>query len=336
MTNEVGEAARRARRALIIGITGQDGAYLSRLLLRRGYEVHGTSRVARPAVLGGLRTLGIESRVAVWPMAPGDFRSVAQTLSRVQPDEIYNLSGQSSVSASFEQPIETLDSVVVATGNLLEAIRFLQLDTRFYNACSGECFGDTGAQPADENTPFRPRSPYAVAKSAAFWLVANYREAYHLKACSGLLFNHESPLRPEHFVTRKIVTAAVRIAAGSDERLKLGNLSVRRDWGWAPEYVAAMYRMLQVDEPQDCVVATGETIALSEFVERTFARLGMDWRDHVDTDSRLLRPSEAAISAGNPRRAEQLLGWRAQVRVDGVIERLIAHAQGRPMEDDDA
>ncbi len=336
MTNEVVEPTRRARRALIIGITGQDGAYLSRLLLQRGYEVYGTSRVARPAVLGGLRALGIESRVAVSPMAPGDFRSVAQTLSRVQPDEIYNLSGQSSVSASFEQPIETLDSVVVATGNLLEAIRFLQLDTRFYNACSGECFGDTGALPADENTPFRPRSPYAVAKSAAFWLVANYREAYHLKACSGLLFNHESPLRPDHFVTRKIVTSAVRIAAGSDERLQLGNLSVRRDWGWAPEYVAAMYRMLQVDDPQDCVVATGETIALSEFVERTFARLGMDWRDHVDTDSRLLRPSEAAISAGNPRRAEQLLSWRAQVRVDGVIERLIAHAQGRPMEHDDA
>jgi GDPmannose 4,6-dehydratase len=318
-----------ARRALIIGITGQDGAYLSRLLLQRGYEVHGTSRVARPAVLGGLRALGIEAQVKVSPMAPGDFRSVAQTLSRVQPDEIYNLSGQSSVSMSFEQPIETLDSVVVATGSLLEAIRFLQLKTRFYNACSSECFGDTGERPADEQTPFRPRSPYAVAKAAAFWLVANYREAYGLKACSGLLFNHESPLRPEHFVTRKIVTAAVRIAAGSGERLQLGNLSVRRDWGWAPEYVDAMHRMLQVDEPQDCVVATGQTIALSDFVERSFAQLGLDWNDHVDIDSRLLRPSEAAVSAGNPQRAFESLGWQATTRVDGVIERLIAHAQGR-------
>jgi GDPmannose 4,6-dehydratase len=323
-----------ARRALIIGITGQDGAYLSRHLLKLGYEVHGTSRVARPAVLGGLRVLGVEQQVRVSPMAPGDFRSVAQTLSRVQPDEIYNLSGQSSVSMSFEQPIETLDSVVVATGNLLEAIRFLHLDTRFYNACSGECFGDTGEQPADENTPFRPRSPYAVAKAAAFWLVANYREAYGLKACSGLLFNHESPLRPEHFVTRKIVTTAVRIAAGSGERLRLGNLSVRRDWGWAPEYVQAMHQMLQVQDPQDCVVATGQSITLQEFVARTFVQLGLDWQDHVDIDSRLLRPSEAAVSAGRPQRAFDALGWRATVHVDGVIERLIAHAQGREQVDD--
>jgi GDPmannose 4,6-dehydratase len=254
----------------------------------------------------------------------------------LEPDEIYNLSGQSSVSMSFEQPIETLDSVVVATGSLLEAIRFLQLKTRFYNACSSECFGDTGDVPADEDTPFRPRSPYAVAKSAAFWLVSNYREAYGLKACSGLLFNHESPLRPDHFVTRKIVTAAVRIAAGSGERLRLGNLTVRRDWGWAPEYVEAMYRMLQVEEPQDCVVATGQTIALSEFVERTFEKLGMDWREHVDIDSRLLRPSEAAVSAGNPQRALETLGWHANTRVDGVIERLIAHAQGQEIADESA
>ncbi|MBD1193164.1 GDP-mannose 4,6-dehydratase [Vulcanococcus sp. Clear-D1] len=320
-------AALPPRRALIIGITGQDGAYLAAHLLAHGYQVFGSSRDARPSSLSGLQMLGIAGRLHVVQMAPADFRSVIQTISNIEPDEIYNLSGQSSVAVSFSQPIETLESVIVATGNLLEAIRFLGLEkkTRFYNACSSECFGDTDGAPASEHTPFHPHSPYAVAKAGAYWLVANYRSAYGLFACSGILFNHESPLRPDRFVTRKIVAAAVRIAGGSDERLKLGNIDIKRDWGWAPEYVDAMHRMLQVERPMDFVVATGRTVGLSYFVENCFSQLGLDWRRHVDTDPALLRPSDMKISRADPARAERELGWRATVGVEDVIARLIAH-----------
>ncbi len=315
------------RKALIIGITGQDGAYLAEHLLAKGYEVYGSSRDARPSSLTGLQMLRISARVNVVQMAPSDFRSTIQTIANIAPDEIYNLSGQSSVAVSFSQPIETLESVIVATGNLLEAIRFLGLEktTRFYNACSSECFGDTGGLCADERTPFHPHSPYAVAKAGAYWLVANYRSAYGLFACSGILFNHESPLRPDRFVTRKIVAAAVRIAAGSGERLKLGNLDIERDWGWAPEYVVAMHCMLQADYPCDFVVATGRTVSLSYFVQKSFENLGLDWHEHVDTDPSLLRPSDMKVSRADPSLAERLLGWRATVSLEEVIDRLIGH-----------
>lgn len=313
------------RKALVIGITGQDGAYLAAHLLARGYQVFGSSRDARTSSLSGLQMLGIFGRVSVVQMAPSDFRSVIQTISNIAPDEIYNLSGQSSVAVSFSQPIETLESVIVSTGNLLEAIRFLGLEkkTRYYNACSSECFGDTQGAPADELTPFHPQSPYAVAKAGAYWLVANYRSSYGVFACSGILFNHESPLRPDRFVTRKIVAAAVRIAAGSDERLKLGNIEIERDWGWAPEYVDAMHRMLQIDRPQDFVVATGRTVGLTYFIENCFAQLNLDWRLYVDADAALLRPSETKISRADPSRAERELSWRANVSVEDVIKRLI-------------
>jgi GDPmannose 4,6-dehydratase len=315
------------RKALIIGITGQDGAYLAQHLLEAGYTVFGSSRDARPSSLGGLQFLGITGRVQIVQMAPTDFRSVLQTLSNIGPDEIYNLSGQSSVATSFSQPIETLESVMVATGNLLEAVRFLGLEkrARLYNACSSECFGDTGGVPADEQTPFHPRSPYAVAKAAAFWLVANYRDAYGLFACSGILFNHESPLRGDRFVTRKIISAAVRIAAGSPERLRLGNVQVERDWGWAPEYVVAMHKMLQGDVAEDFVVATGRTVSLAHFVETSFAAVGLDSRDHVDIDQALLRPSDLASSKANPQRAADRLGWRAEVTVEQTIARIVEH-----------
>ncbi len=316
-----------AKRALIIGITGQDGAYLARHLLEIGYEVVGSSRDARSSSFGGLKMLRIFERVKIVQMAPTDFRSVLQTISSVRPTEIYNLSGQSSVAVSFDQPIETLESVLVATGNMLEAIRFLALETRFYNACSSECFGDADGEAADENTPFHPQSPYAVAKAGAFWLVANYRQAYNLFACSGILFNHESPLRPERFVTRKVVAAAIRIARGSEERLQLGNVSIERDWGWAPEYVDAMHRMLQLDEPTDFVVATGRTVSLGWFVERTFSALGLAWQDHVDANHHLLRPSDISVSRANPVLAEHLLDWKAKVTVDTVIDRLVEYEQ---------
>jgi GDPmannose 4,6-dehydratase len=260
-------------------------------------------------------------------MAPNDFRSVLQTISRVEPDEIYNLAGQSSVGLSFEQPVETLESISIGTLNLLEVIRFLQKPIKLYNAGSSECFGDTGGVPADESTSFHPRSPYAVAKATAHWEIANYREAYNLFACSGILFNHESPLRPERFVTRKIISTACRIAAGSNETLQLGNISIARDWGFAAEYVDAMWRMLQQTSPGDYVIATGETNTLEDFIVETFSQLGLDWKDHVATDPSLLRPSEIMVSRGNPEKALKELGWRAQQRMRDVIGTMISAEQ---------
>ncbi len=311
-------------RALIIGVSGQDGAYLAELLLGKGYEVHGTSRDANLSPFANLARLGIRERVKLLSVAPNDFRSALSALVQVEPDEVYNLSGQSSVGLSFEQPVETMESVSIATLNILEAIRFTRRKVRFYNAGSGECFGDTHGRPADEETPFRPRSPYAVAKAAAHFEVANYREAYGLFACSGMLFNHESPLRPERFVTRKIVAAACRIAGGSRERLRLGNTRVKRDWGWAPEYVDAMWRMLQQDRPDDYVIATGETRALEEFVDVAFATVGLAWRDHVDLDPSLYRPTDIEANHASPDKAARVLGWRATVKMDEAVRRMVA------------
>lgn len=311
------------KRAFICGITGQDGAYLAQLLLAEGYQVYGSSRDAQVSTFANLNRLGLKEHVQLVSVAPTDFRSVLQALIRIEPDEVYNLSGQSSVGLSFQQPVETLESISIGTLNFLEAIRFTRLPTRFYNAGSSECYGDTHGEAADEDTPFRPRSPYAVAKSTAFWAVSNYREAYGLYACSGILFNHESPLRPERFVTRKIVSAACRIAAGSPEKLRLGNLSIQRDWGWAPEYVEAMWRMLQQPEPDDYVVATGESNPLSSFVEEAFAHQGLDWHDHVESDETLFRPTEIEAGRGNPAKAKAKLGWQATKKMREVVRRMV-------------
>ncbi|MHC5823365.1 MAG: GDP-mannose 4,6-dehydratase, partial [Nostoc sp.] len=224
---------------------------------------------------------------------------------------------------SFEQPVETLESITTGTLNLLEAIRFLGVPIKLYNAGSSECFGDTGQTAADETTPFRPRSPYAVAKAAAFWEVANYREAYGLFACSGILFNHESPLRPERFVTQKIVAAACRIAQGSTEQLYLGNMQIQRDWGWAPEYVEAMYLMLQQSQPDDYVIATGESGSLEEFVAAAFASVNLDWRHHVVIDNSLLRPTDLAVGRGNPVKAKDKLGWQAKYKMKQVVQMMV-------------
>jgi GDPmannose 4,6-dehydratase len=315
------------KKALISGISGQDGAYLAKLLLDKGYQVFGTARDAQMASFRNLEALGIRQQVTLLSMALNDFRSVLQTISKVEPNEVYNLAGQSSVGLSFEQPVETLESISIGTLNLLEVIRFLQKPIRLYSAGSSECFGDTGGVPADESTPFHPRSPYAVAKATAHWEVANYREAYNLFACTGILFNHESPLRPERFVTRKIISAACRIATGSGEKLQLGNISIARDWGFAPEYVDAMWRMLQQDMPVDYVIATGKTNTLEGFVVETFAQLDLDWQEHVVTDSSLLRPSEIMVSRGNPEKAHWELGWQAQQRMKDVIHFMIAAEQ---------
>ena len=316
------------KKALITGITGQDGAYLARVLIDKGYTVVGTSRDAQMAHFHGLQALCIGDRVQIESMALNDFRSVLQVLRKVVPDEIYNLAGQSSVSLSFELPVETLESVGVGTLNLLEAIRFMERPIRIYNAGSSECFGNTGAVPADEETPFRPRSPYAVAKAAAFWQVANYREAYGLYACSGILFNHESPLRPERFVTQKIVAAARRIAAGSKERLELGDTSIERDWGWAPEYVEAMWAMLQQERAEDYVIATGETRPLTYFVEQAFSCLGLDSREHVSSNRALRRPTDLPVSRANPAKAQRGLGWKARHRIDDVVRMMVEGFRG--------
>jgi len=313
-------------RALICGIGGQDGAYLARLLLEKGYEVWGTSRDAQMTEFRNLKVLQLAHSVNFCSMAPTDFRSVLTVLTKSMPDEVYFLSGQSSVGLSFEQPAETLESITVGTLNMLEAIRFLGGKIRLYHASSSECFGDVGQNPANETTPFHPRSPYAVAKASAHWLVANYREAYGLFACSGILFNHESPLRPARFVTRKIVDSAVRIANGSDEVLTLGRLNIVRDWGWAPEYVDAMWRMLQQEEPGDFVIATGISVSLEHFVSDVFASVDLDWREHVESDPKLFRPSEINWSQGDASLAKLRLGWEAHTKMPELARLMVGAA----------
>lgn len=314
-------------RALICGIGGQDGAYLARHLLAKGYEVWGTSRDAQQSSFENLQRLGIRDKVTTISMATNDFRSVLQAITRSEPTEIYNLAGQTSVGLSFEQPAEALESIATAALNLLEVIRFIGRPIRFYQAGSSECFGDVGDIPATEKTPFEPRSPYAVAKSTAHWLVTNYRDAYGLFACNGILFNHESALRPPRFVTRKITQAVVAIARGSMDKLILGDLRIRRDWGWSPEYVDAMWRLLQQDTPRDFVIATGVSSSLQDFVEIAFAQVNLDWRDHVIQDPRLFRPTEIRHSCGDASNALHSLGWKAQMTLQEVIRAMVQHEQ---------
>jgi GDPmannose 4,6-dehydratase len=314
------------KKAVVTGISGQDGAYLAKLLLQNGYEVCGTSRDAQISSFHNLDLVGIRQDVRLASVALNDFRSVLQVLFKFQPDEIYNLAGQSSVSLSFEQPVETQDSIYLGTLNLLEAIRFTGRAIKLYNASSSECFGDLAGQPATEETAFRPRSPYAVAKAAAFWQVSNYREAYNIFACSGILFNHESPLRPERFVTQKIVQAAYRIAQGEEQKLKLGNIEIQRDWGWAPEYVEAMYLMLQRQSPEDFVIATGETRKLQDFIAAAFESVGLDWREHTTIDPTLFRPTEIMIGRGDASKAAEKLGWKAKYKMAEVVRMMVQAA----------
>jgi GDPmannose 4,6-dehydratase len=309
--------------ALICGVAGQDGAFLSRLLLDKGYCVYGTSRDAQGGSFSNLSRLGIRERVRLLSMAPEDFRSVFVAMKTSQPDEVYFLAGQSSVGLSFEQPAETIQSFTIGTLNVLEASRMLEKPVKQYHAGSSECFGDTAGLPATEATPFCPRSPYAVAKASAYWLVNNYREAYGLYACTGILFNHESPLRPHRFVTQKIIQSAKRIAVGSKEILELGRLDIVRDWGWAPDYVEAMWLMLQQETPQDFLIATGESFSLQDFVSVTFEHLGLSWADHVRQSNQLFRPTDIAVSAANSFKARQELGWLPKFNMHGVVKNMI-------------
>jgi len=316
------------KRALILGVSGQDGTYLSRLLLEKGYEVHGTSRDVELQRFTRLEQFGIRERVQTHSTSLRDFREVLQLVANVKPDEIYNLAGQTSVGLSFSQPFEAMESIAQSMLIVLEVVRFLKLPVRVYNASSSETFGETAPGDAsNEETPFIPRSPYATAKATAHWTTANYREAYGIYACSGILFNHESPLRSERFVTKKIVQAAIDIAAGRRDRVTLGDLAVSRDWGYAPEYVDAMWRMLQQERADDYVIATGESHTVEEFVAATFAEVGLDWRKHVDQDPDLFRPTDIRYSRGDASKAKHKLGWEAETKFGALIPCLVKAAR---------
>jgi GDPmannose 4,6-dehydratase len=312
------------KKALICGISGQDGAYLSQLLLNKGYQVIGTSRDTKASNFSHLDNMGISKHIEFVAMAINDFRSVLNVFDKIKPDEVYNLAGQSSVGLSFEQPVETLESINIGTLNLLEAIRFLNLNSRLYNAGSSECFGEsTEQQPANEQSCFLPRSPYAVAKASAHWLIANYREAYNIYACTGHLFNHESPCRGENFVTKKVISSVVNIAQKKQQKLHLGNLDIVRDWGWAPEYVEAMWLMLQQDKADDYVIATGRSVSLRYFVEQAFAYFNLDMEQYLVQNNAFLRPTELRCSYADPEKACKLLKWKAQYDIDDVVKMMI-------------
>lgn len=314
--------------ALICGISGQDGAFLAKYLLEKNYHVVGTSRDAHSERFQNLNYLSLISRVDIETMALNDFRSVLSVLAKVEPDEVYNLAGQSSVGLSFEQPAETLESISNGTLNILESIRFLDKNIRFYNSGSSECFGTTTG-PVTEDSSFSPQSPYAVAKACAANLLSSYRDAYELFACTGFLFNHESPIRPRRFVTRKIVEAAYKISTGEQTHLTLGDLDIYRDWGWAPDYVEAMWLMLQQEDPSDYIIATGKTVSLRYFVKRAFSEFGLDWETYVISDISLVRPSEIKYNAANIDKAAKELGWIAKHDVDEVIIKLCEAERAR-------
>lgn len=305
--------------ALITGITGQDGAYLARLLLSKGYQVYGAFRRSSVLNLERLDYLGIRERVELVPLDLLDLSGIVRVLDRVKPDEVYNLAAQSFVAVSFEQPVVTGDITGLGAVRMLEGIRLVNPKIRFYQASSSEMFGKVQAVPQNEKTPFYPRSPYAAAKLYAHWMTVNYREAYGIFACSGILFNHESPLRGLEFVTRKITHAVARIKAGLERELRLGNLEARRDWGYAPEYVEAMWLMLQQDEPGDYVIATGETHSVREFAEAAFAAVNLDWREYVKTDPAFYRPTEVDLLVGDASRAKEKLGWRPKVTFQELV-----------------
>lgn len=311
------------KKALICGISGQDGGYLAKLLLEKDYVVYGSSRDAEATSFANLAHLGIKDQIKFESLHLNNFDSVLSVLTKVAPDEVYNLAGQSSVRLSFEQPIETFESISIGTIQLLEAIRAVKRPIKLYNAGSGECFGETTNLPANETTAFRPRSPYAVAKAAAFWETVNYRDAYNLFACSGILFNHESAQRAEHFVTQKIVAGVCRIAAGLQDQLELGNLSIQRDWGWAPEYVETMWLMLQQDKPDDFVIATGRTYSLEQFVEQAFMMVGLDWKNYVVSDVNMIRPTDNMVSKADPSKAKNQLNWQAKSGMPEVVRMMV-------------
>lgn len=330
-----------AKKALITGITGQDGSYLAELLLSKGYEVHGFIRRASTFNTGRLDPIYDDphsgrNRLTLHYADLSDASALARLIGKIQPEEIYNLAAQSHVRVSFDSPEYTTDIVATGTVRLLEAIRESGIKPRYYQASSSEMFGKVQEIPQKETTPFYPRSPYGCAKVYAYWITVNYRESYGLFACNGILFNHESPRRGETFVTRKITRAVAHIKAGLQDKLYLGNLDAKRDWGYAKEYVEAMWLMLQQNEPDDYVIATGETHSVREFLEVAFGHAGLDWKKHVEIDPRYYRPAEVDLLIGDSSKARHKLGWKPQttfvdltkLMVDADIELLRKHRHG--------
>jgi GDPmannose 4,6-dehydratase len=318
-------ASNNRKRALITGITGQDGSYLAELLLNKGYEVHGIVRRSSSFNTGRIGHLYVDphaqdARLFLHYGDLVDGTGLREILTRVQPDEVYNLGAQSHVRVSFDQPVYTVQCDALGTMNLLEAIRDTRLPTRFYQASSSEMYGKVVETPQTEATPFYPRSPYACAKVYSFWQTVNYREAYGMFACNGILFNHESPRRGETFVTRKITRAATRIKEGLQQKLYLGNLDAKRDWGFAGDYVEAMWLMLQQEQAEDYVVATGETHSVREFLDEVFGLLNLDWQKHVEIDPRYVRPSEVDLLLGDPAKAKRQLNWKPKVTFKGLAK----------------
>ncbi len=315
-------------KALITGITGQDGTYLAELLLEKGYEVYGVVRRSSTFSTARIEHLyrdpheeGVSLHLVYGDLSDGT--NISAVLNEVQPDEVYNLGAQSHVRVSFDQPIYTVDVDALGTLRLLEAIRAMQRTPRFYQASSSEMYGQTAQSPQDEQMPFHPRSPYGCAKVYAFWQTVNYREAYDLFACNGILFNHESPRRGETFVTRKITRAATRIKLGLQGALFLGNLDARRDWGFAGDYVRAMWSMLQKDQPDDYVIATGEAHSVREFLEEVFAYLELEWEPYVKIDSRYFRPTEVDFLLGDNSKARRELEWEPTVTFKDLVRMMV-------------
>jgi GDPmannose 4,6-dehydratase len=315
--------------ALITGITGQDGSYLAEFLLEKGYDVHGTVR--RSSVFGTERIDHLykdehvgRTRLHLHYADLSDAGALSRLVTAIRPDEIYNLGAQSHVAVSFENPLYTADVDALGTLRVLEAARLLDYPVRYYQASSSEMYGRVTEVPQRESTPFHPRSPYAVAKVYAYWQTVNYREAYGLHASNGILFNHESPRRGETFVTRKITRAATRIKLGLQQKLYLGNLDAQRDWGFAGDYVRAMWMILQHDEPDDFVIATGERHSVREFLAAAFSALDLAWEDHVEVDPRYFRPAEVDVLEGDSTKAREVLGWKAEVDFDGLVEMMVA------------
>jgi GDPmannose 4,6-dehydratase len=309
------------KRALITGITGQDGSYLAEWLLAQGYEVYGMVR--RSSTENFERIQHIRDRVHLHQADLLDQLSIINLLKAVQPAEVYNLAAMSFVPTSWVQPVLTGDFTAIGVTRMLEAIRLVNPQIRFYQASSSEMFGKVVETPQTEKTPFHPRSPYGVAKVYGHWITVNYRESYGMFCCSGVLFNHESPRRGREFVTRKVTDAAARIACGLHDKLRLGNLDARRDWGFAGDYVRAMWLMVQQEQPDDFVVATGETHTVRDLVEVAFQSAGLDWRKHVETDPALLRPAEVDLLCGDASKARRVLGWKPEVSFARLIEMMV-------------
>ncbi len=317
-----------SKKALITGITGQDGSYLAELLLSKGYEIHGIIRRASTFNTGRLNHIyedpqSDSSKMVLHYGDLSDASGLARLINRIQPEEIYNLGAQSHVRVSFDSPEYTTDIVATGTVRLLEAIRETGIQPRFYQASSSEMYGKVKEIPQTENTPFYPRSPYGCAKVYSYWLTINYRESYNLFACNGILFNHESPRRGETFVTRKITRAVARIKAGLQKELFLGNIDAKRDWGYAKEYVEAMWMMLQHDEPGDYVIATNETHSVRDFLKIAFDHVDLNWEDFVKKDSRYFRPAEVDLLIGDPSKAKRTFGWEPKTRFEDLVHLMV-------------